>query len=1044
VANLIAITSIFGNPQNQTTHTVLSRLSQHANLPSVAAPTSAVAPDDPLAVAYGNLPVSLFLTVAAVLIYSLLLWDQFPVALSVAWVVATLAVGVLRMFTWAAFLRATPSVDASDRWRQWYAVGLVLSGLCWGVGMGAMIYYASGELVGLLVTALMTVCAVSVLTMSPQFAAHRYFLLAALLPPAAIAWNNGTEDSRLLGSMLLVALAVMMLVGQRAAQSMRALGDAQLKLTAAQAQAALSESEARYRALVEWSPDAINVHADGIILYVNPAAMRIFGGKSAADLVGRKVTEFVHPDSMAAVEARRQAIADGSPEVPPQELKFLRLDGTTVLCESRGLRITYLGRPATQISMRDVTERRRAENLLAENMRRTNRILAVSSVGLWEWDVVSNEAYFSPEWKRHLGYADHELPNRYEEWKSRTHPEDVVAVECAVQEFLRGERASYEAEFRMRHRDGSWRWFMSQADLLRDDNGKPVRVMGSHIDITRRREAENLVRENELRFELALKGADLGLWDWQPQTDTAYVNSRWRTMLGLPDSHERFTGADWQALLHPDSRKVLERLVKAAFAGENNGEFEMEVRARHADGSWRWIEVRGAVLARDADGRPTRVVGTHMDVTARKDAELARESLEVQLRESQKMEAVGTLAGGVAHDFNNILAAILGNVELLQRMGGDQKVLRSLDEIRRASNRGRDLVQQILSFSRRQPTTKKTLSLKSLVNDSEILLRTALPAGAQLDIKVDDRTPLVNADATQIVQILMNLTNNAWHALPNECGSIEVSLAGAIIDARMLTANPTNAALKRLAAEHPGTVARLAVRDSGTGMSEATRERIFEPFFTTKPVDEGTGLGLSVVLGIVEAHAGAVVVESALGVGSTFSVFLPPAEALGEAADADSATPVANTMPAADDDCSAVAASERKRHVLYLDDDEAMVYLAERLLEGHGYRVSSFTDQRDALAAIRGDPLGVDLVVTDHNMPGMSGLQVAERVFRMRADLPVAITSGFIDDALQAEADRIGVCALIFKANVVEDFCLAIDRVLRASPSTSNRGEKSV
>ncbi|MEQ1516936.1 MAG: ATP-binding protein, partial [Usitatibacteraceae bacterium] len=261
------------------------------------------------------------------------------------------------------------------------------------------------------------------------------------------------------------------------------------------------------------------------------------------------------------------------------------------------------------------------------------------------------------------------------------------------------------------------------------------------------------------------------------------------------------------------------------------------------------------------------------DITEQKRANAARESLEVQLRESQKMEAIGTLAGGIAHDFNNILATILGNTELARQDASDNaQALESLEEIRKAGTRARDLVQQILSFSRRQPTPRKLIALCPVIQESVRVLRATLPARVTIEVQCEPDVPPVLSDATQLGQVIINLATNAVHAMHGGPGRIDVRLDTVILDSTLLAANSM---LRELDEKHSGPKVRLTVRDNGRGMDAATVSRIFEPFFTTKPLDEGTGLGLSVVHGIVRGHDGAIVVDSAPGKGATFTIYLP-------------------------------------------------------------------------------------------------------------------------------------------------------------------------
>ena len=427
-------------------------------------------------------------------------------------------------------------------------------------------------------------------------------------------------------------------------------------------------------------------------------------------------------------------------------------------------------------------------------------------------------------------------------------------------------------------------------------------------------------------------------------------------------------------------------------------------------------------------GSGTQLIGrvfSFTDITGRKRAEAARALLEAQLAEAQKMEAIGTLAGGIAHDFNNIIAAILGNTELARRdASANPQLLDSLEEIRRAGNRGRDLVRQILSFSRRQATAFAPLALCPVIDESVRLLRATLPLRLKIAVHCDPDVPAVLADATQIEQVVLNLATNAMQAMRDCAGRIDIRLDTVVVNAAMARNCPV---LRVLHEKHPGRTVRLTVSDTGPGMDAVTLARIFEPFFTTKGNNEGTGLGLSVVHGIVRAHQGAIDVESQPGKGTKFTVYLPatalPGSAASPAAEPGAIMRMPAAMPAKDPD--------RSPHILYLDDDESLVYLVQRLLERGGYRVSVHTDQIEALAALRAAPASFDLLLSDYNMPGMSGLEVARAARAIRADLPVAVASGFVDETLSSQATEAGVVELIFKADAVEDFCAVVARLVQ-------------
>jgi PAS domain S-box-containing protein len=401
-------------------------------------------------------------------------------------------------------------------------------------------------------------------------------------------------------------------------------------------------------------------------------------------------------------------------------------------------------------------------------------------------------------------------------------------------------------------------------------------------------------------------------------------------------------------------------------------------------------------LVRDADGKPFGFATVQQDVRDTK-------RLEAQLRQAQKMEAIGTLAGGIAHDFNNILGAILGNLELARlELPAEHAAQASLEEIASAGRRAVALVRQILTFGRQGETTKRVIRLGTVVEEAAALLRSTISARVEILTEVGD-APNVSGDPTQIHQILVNLGTNAWHALEGRPGRIAIDLSG-------LAAG--DAAAPVVDDVQPARWARLRVVDDGHGMDTATMERIFDPFFTTKAPGEGTGLGLSVVHGIVRDHQGAIRVDSALGRGTTFEVFLPGVEAEVD---------VVVNRPAAHVD-------GRGRRLLYIDDEKSLLLSTEFLLRNAGYEVRGFTRTDEAFEALRRDPDAFDLVLTDYNMPGLSGLDVAKVVAAIRPGLPVILASGHVSESLRREAARVGVKQVVFKPYSLEDICEAIDR----------------
>ena len=396
------------------------------------------------------------------------------------------------------------------------------------------------------------------------------------------------------------------------------------------------------------------------------------------------------------------------------------------------------------------------------------------------------------------------------------------------------------------------------------------------------------------------------------------------------------------------------------------------------------------------------------DLTARKRAEAQQLALETQLRESQKMQAVGTMAGGIAHDFNNILSAILGNVDLAkQDVPTDSIALTSLGEIDKAGRRARDLVRQILTFSRNEPPKRIPMQLSEVVHETVRLVKVTLPP--RVEIRVEEAAQIANvlADATQVEQALLNLCTNAILAIGKAQGVVTIRMANAFLQqpdcGRMGVA--------------PGDYVRLSVQDTGNGMAPQTMERIFEPFYTTRQVGQGTGLGLSVVHGIMQTHQGGIDVRSVVGAGSTFSLYFPASGQSAEAAAAEA--------PAAPD------IQGEGKHVMYVDDDEALVFLVARVLKRKGFAVTTFTDPLQAQAALSGRPMDFDLLVTDYNMPGFSGVQLLRAAKAIRPDLPVAVASGYITPEIEKNAIEAGASALVYKPNDVNELCETVHRLIQ-------------
>jgi signal transduction histidine kinase/CheY-like chemotaxis protein len=432
---------------------------------------------------------------------------------------------------------------------------------------------------------------------------------------------------------------------------------------------------------------------------------------------------------------------------------------------------------------------------------------------------------------------------------------------------------------------------------------------------------------------------------------------------------------------------------------------DYEFRITLPDGSQRWILTRAQRFAK-ADGSDVRIAGVSVDISDRKSAEAEHEKLEQQLRQAQKLEAIGTLAGGIAHDFNNILSAILGFGELAQRgapEGSAQR--RHLDAALAAAQRAKSLVERILAFSRSGMGERVPVHVQSVVAEALETIAATLPAGVVLERRLGAGDAAVLGDATQIHQVVMNLCANAVQAMRAE-GRLLVSLDRVVLDAPLAVTTRTLA---------PGDYVRLAVADSGSGIEPRLLERIFDPFFTTKEVGVGTGLGLSLVHGIVADLGGGIAVDSRLGQGSTFTIHLPAADVV--------AAPAASLS-------GAEVPQGSGQVVLLVDDEEPLVRLCEEMLAGLGYEPVGFVSSRAALAALQANPQRFDLLLSDESMPGLTGSEFAAEARRLRPDLPVVLMTGFVSPPLLQQARAAGVSEVLAKPLAAAEIARALAAAL--------------
>ena len=756
--------------------------------------------------------------------------------------------------------------------------------------------------------------------------------------------------------------------------------------------AALRANEQRFNDLVS-STDGIVWEADAttfVFTTVSHNAERLLGHSVADWLQPGFWVEHIHPDDRSTA-AEFCAACTGRAEDHDFEYRFTASDGRIVWLRDI-VRVVAEGGKVRWLRglMIDITAQKLAGKALRESEERYRTLVEHSPYCIHEIDVAGRLTSMNGAGLKMMGVDDVclilESP-----YLDAVGPRDRARIAG----LLAGALAGQASEFTFQGNNGLE--FQSSFVPITDAQGIVHRLMGLSIDITARNQAELELRESEERFRQLAENIQEVFWISDvAKNQILYISPAYEKVWGRTCAQLYQHPRSWLEAIYPEDRP---RIQHAAETKQALGLYDETYRILRSDGEVRWIHDE-AYPVTGPTGEVQRIVGTAEDITA-------RVALEEQVRQSQKLQTIGTLAAGIAHDFNNILAAILVNAELaLMDTAPEHPARESLDGIKIASERAKGLVQQIMAFSSQQAMERHSLALGPLVLEVAKLLRATIPAGVRIDTSVAPDAPPVLADATQMHQILVNLCTNAWHALGDQLGCIEVNLQSVTLTAE---------AASRIAGLRPGRFACLSVRDNGKGMDAATLKRIFDPFFTTKGPGKGTGLGLSVVHGIVRGYQGAIQVVSQPGEGATFTLYFPAF-----------VSAPASTVPGG---TASSSSRDTSRHILYVDDDESLLFAATRTLERLGHRVSAFVRPADAVKAFRDNPGQFDLAVTDMNMPEVTGLAFAQELLKVRADLPIMLVSGNIEEGLRHAAREAGIRGILCKPFKMDEISEAIHRL---------------
>ncbi len=535
--------------------------------------------------------------------------------------------------------------------------------------------------------------------------------------------------------------------------------------------------------------------------------------------------------------------------------------------------------------------------------------------------------------------------------------------------------------------------FAMAAPLL-DAHGNRVGTIESIRDITEQKLAHEAISRAEEKYRSIFEHAVMGIFQVTPRGDLISANKAFARILGYDEVDDLLNSkSDLAWHLNTEGSRYPE-LVRGIEQYGVIQEFEFQYVRKN--GSIAWISINARAV-RDNNGRIDYLEGTAQDITGRK-------LLESRLLQAQKMEAIGTLAGGIAHDFNNILAAVLGFAEMTKLGLRDPKLIGYMEQVLLAGERAKSLVGQILAFSRADRQEKKPIDIGSIVEEARKLLRATLPSTLEICVSSAPDLFQVLADRTQIHQVIINLCTNSAHAIPETGGLIQIDVGNfeVLPDMEGLQADL-----------EPGPYVKISVIDNGKGIDPLIMGRIFDPFFTTKKKGEGTGLGLSVVYGIISESGGAITVQSEPGQGTIFTVYLP-----GLPGEAQAAPQLAGSLP------------RGVERVLFVDDEELLVEMGRDMLEDLGYRVVATTDSIDALRLFRENPDYFDLVITDTTMPKLNGVEFSREVLKIRSDVAIIICTGYSELLDEGDAISMGIKKFIMKPFSVKSLAEAIRGVL--------------
>ena len=756
-----------------------------------------------------------------------------------------------------------------------------------------------------------------------------------------------------------------------------------------QIEKALLESEALFRNLVDSAPEGIFVQAQGRFLFLNPSMVRILGATNAEELIGTDLMARIAPNYHEAVRNRIRFQSETGKPVRPMDQEYLRIDGSTVSVETTAVPIRFQGLDAHLVFVRDITERKQVEKNLLESEKRFSTIFHTNpaAIALSRFDnnqlVNVNQA-----WQKITGYTQSEAlghtPLELNLW-------DVPAQRERLTKMLL-ERDIARDEVQIRRKSGEIIEMLFSAEIIELSGESYLLTMGQ--DITDRKKAEVALRESEEKYRSMMESFSDPLYICSPDLKIKYMNPEMNKRVGRDA-----IGEPCYSVLHGNSNKCEWCNFDKVIEGEL---FETNIKSPLDGRDYRVT----SMPIRNQDGTISKMA-IYKDITDYLRAISEREETQMQLIQSQKMESIGSLAGGIAHDFNNLLTTIIGNADFALDQAGEHTSLYSeIEEIRKAGRKAAALTRQLLAFSRKQLIRPEILNINDILKDTEKMLRRTIGEDIEFKIMFEPELWNVKVDPGQIEQILLNLVVNARDAMPTE-GKLTIETSNVKLDDVYVQ----NHGVKN----GRGSYAMMAVTDTGIGMDEETRSRIFEPFFTTKERDQGTGLGLSTVYGIVKQNNGHIWAYSEPGKGATFKIYFPRLKV-------DETPEIEEQM-----DENRLKGSET---ILVVEDSKTLLKLTQKMLESYGYKVLAARSANEAVEIFNRHDGLIHLLLTDVVMPGISGRKLAEKIISENPKVKVLYMSGYTDDTISKHGVLFDDVELIEKPFSQKNMGLKVRKVL--------------